>query len=642
MPITCAPMKCFLLTAFAAAPLVDAAATRPAARRLTGTEWFQPYVATLLSRTDGLTSGWPSGGGTSAGTGNNNEKFEENTGEWARMVWLLGIEADLLKTYGSNGVAVAFDKADTSNDNGVTATEFTDYILACSAGVVGTPSPPAPPTTCGSVSSEMAEQLGAKIIVAMTGVPDPAVMTAGLSGIGSVPAHVTNAKAILDISFTASQNPEDLFPVERDQIKRTIRNSLDPFLQMSLDHMTMTVLSGSMVVDVTVFYTDDATANAAAALLQTDWSAAGFQQSLGVTPTSSLTIRVRANIGRGTPINYVNIIIFACVCGALFFLACVIGSRCASRQYKKEAGMLPSRGGCCSTGCCSVYASSGWALTTDCAAIFMLGGGFLLYTAMTSLQANIVCIIEKFLELSDSSSIFSSIFSLVDPIRPVFNLLNIFVAIPAALSALFMFLQSMCALNAKDTNNCSSCSKLFLLITYVWIILSFIVGVIAAALGPVVQLPFAQSILAPITGTCDTLPALRNATAALTAAGMASNITQVEAMGNMCVCITSFFDSAVNLFGPGICNIIVAIFAMYASCCQCWTEGCCVRPKTAKATHITCCGWLFCLCGGCCWGRAPNKVAVAGAPNKGAVAGAPKNTAPAAPMPKKMGKPIVI
>ena len=345
----------------------------------------------------------------------------------------------------------------------------------------------------------------------------------------------------------------------------------------------------------------------------------------------------------------VNIIIFACVCGALFFLACVIGSLCAKWDLSTMKGTLPSRGGCCSTGCCSVYASRGWALTTDCAAIFMLGGGFLLYTAMTSLQANIVCIIEGYLLaenavsfLLGSSSSFSSIFSLVDPIRPVLNLLNIFVAIPAALSALFMFLQSMCALNAKDTNNCSSCSKLFLLITYVWIILSFIVGVIAAALAPAVQLPMAQPYLAPITGTCDTLPALRNATAAATAAGMASNVTQVEAMGNMCVCATSFIDSAVNLFGPGICNIIVAIFAMYASCCQCWTEGCCVRPKTAKATHITCCGWLFCLCGGCCWGRAPNKVAVAGAPNKGAVAGAPKNTAPAAPMPKKMGKPIVI
>ena len=295
------------------------------------------------------------------------------------------------------------------------------------------------------------------------------------------------------------------------------------------------------------------------------------------------------------PLDYVNIIIFACVCGAFFCLACVIGSLCASRQYKKEAGTLPSRGGCCSTGCCSVYASSGWALTTDCAAIFMLGGGFLLYTAMTSTQASIICIIDQFFELRDSPSAearsaiggFESIFSLVDPIRPVLNLLNIFVAIPAALSALFMFLQSMCALNAKDTNNCSSCSKLFLLITYVWIILSFIVGVIAAALGPVVQLPFAQSIFAPITGTCDTLPALRNATAALTAAGMASNITQVEAMGNMCVCITSFFDSAVNLFGPGICNIIVAIFAMYASFGQCWTEGCCVGPKRAKESSIS-------------------------------------------------------
>jgi len=614
MPITCAPLKCFLLTALAAAPLVDAAATRPAARHLTGTEWFQPYVANLLSKTDGRTSGWPAGG-TSAGTGNNNGKFDENTGEWARMVWLLGIENDLIATYGGNGVAVAFDKADTSNDNGVTATEFTDYILTCSAGVVGAPSPPAPPATCGSVSSEQAEQLGAKIIAAMTGVPDPAVMTAALSGIGSVPAHVTNAKAILDISFTASQNPEDLFPVERDQIKNTIRNSLDPFLQMSLDHMTMTILSGSMVVDVTVFYTDDATANAAAALLQTDWSTAGFQQSLGVTTTSSLSISVRATIGSGT-LDYVNIIIFACVCGALFCLACVIGSQCASRQYKedmKKAGTMPSRGGCCSTGCCSVYASSGWALTTDCAAIFMLGGGFLLYTAMTDTQASIICIIDEIFELRDSESAqarsaiggFESIFSLIDPIRPVLNLLNIFVAIPAALSALFMFLQSMCAYNAGKSW-CSCCSKLFLLIAYVWIILSIIVGVIAAALGPLVQLEEAQSILSTSTGICETtLPTLeqtlQDATAAM--ARMPSNTTAssssdlqnmlnaaqdpVAIFGNLCVCVTSFFGSAVNLFGPGICNIIVAIFAMYASCGQCWTEGCCVGPKTAKTTSIT-------------------------------------------------------
>jgi hypothetical protein len=53
------------------------------------------------------------------------------------------------------------------------------------------------------------------------------------------------------------------------------------------------------------------------------------------------------------------------------------------------------------------------------------------------------------------------------------------------------------------------------------------------------------------------------------------------------VCITSLFGSAVNLFGPGICNIIVAIFAMYASFGQCWTEGCCVGPKRAKESSIS-------------------------------------------------------
>jgi hypothetical protein len=243
----------------------------------------------------------------------------------------------------------------------------------------------------------------------------------------------------------------------------------------------------------------------------------------------------------------------------------------------------------------------------------MLGGGFLLYTAMTDTQASIICIIDEIFELRDSESAqarsaiggFESIFSLIDPIRPVLNLLNIFVAIPAALSALFMFLQSMCAYNAGKSW-CSCCSKLFLLIAYVWIILSIIVGVIAAALGPLVQLEEAQSILSTSTGICETtLPTLeqtlQDATAAM--ARMPSNTTAssssdlqnmlnaaqdpVAIFGNLCVCVTSFFGSAVNLFGPGICNIIVAIFAFYASFGQCWTEGCCVGPKTAKTTSIT-------------------------------------------------------
>jgi hypothetical protein len=248
----------------------------------------------------------------------------------------------------------------------------------------------------------------------------------------------------------------------------------------------------------------------------------------------------------------------------------------------------------------------------------MLGGGFLLYTAMTDVQANMICIIDKRFELRDTKSeviqpalsVFDMIFSLIDPVRAYLNLLIIFVAIPAALTALFMLLQSMCAYGAYNehkSGKCwlSCCSKLFLMITFVWIILSFIVGVIAAALGPVVQLPFAQSILAPINGICETtLPILASNSTA-------SSSTDRENFGNLCVCVTSFFGSAVSLFGPGICNIIVAIFAFYASFGQCWTEGCCVGPKKAKTSYITPIGWLFCLCGGCCWGRLDKRDAIA-------------------------------
>jgi len=318
----------------------------------------------------------------------------------------------------------------------------------------------------------------------------------------------------------------------------------------------------------------------------------------------------------------VNVIIFACVCGALFCLACVIASLCASSQVKKDkkdkekAGTMPSRGGCFSTGFCSVYASSGWALTTDCAAIFMLGGGFLLYTAMTDTQASIICIIDKRFELRDTKSeviqpalsVVDMILRLIDPVRDYLNLLNIFVAIPAALTALFMLLQSMCAYaayNEHKSGKCwlSFCSKLFLMITFVWILLSFIVGVITAALGPVVQLPQALAILAPITGTCE--QTLANATNA-TFYNQTAIASDLQNFGNLCVCVTSFYGNVGNLFGPGICNIIVAIFAFYASFFQCWTEGCCVGPHTAKTTSMTWCGWVFCLCGGCFW-RAPNK-----------------------------------
>jgi hypothetical protein len=176
-----------------------------------------------------------------------------------------------------------------------------------------------------------------------------------------------------------------------------------------------------------------------------------------------------------------------------------------------------------------------------------------------------------------------------------------------------MFLSSLCACGHH-----AGCSKFFLLITYIFIIFSFVIGVVATALGPLIQnLTFRTARTGPeggatnagvvVTAICEiTLPVLEQhlydtrttMSNAMTNGADPTIITELESLllddeelvekfGIACGCLVEFVNTAFDLFSPGICNIIVAIFAMYASCCQCWTEGCCVGPKTAKTTSIT-------------------------------------------------------
>jgi hypothetical protein len=160
------------------------------------------------------------------------------------------------------------------------------------------------------------------------------------------------------------------------------------------------------------------------------------------------------------------------------------------------------------------------------------------------------------------------------------------------------------------------------MITYIFIILSFVIGVVATALAPLIQV-FGKEMITTVTAICETTrpvleqtlydsrTAMSNAMAAGADPASVTDLNTlllgaeepVEMFGIACVCLVEFFNTAVDLFSPGICNILASIFALYASYFSCWTTGCCVMPHTAKTSQVTCAGMIFCLCFGNCWGR---------------------------------------
>jgi hypothetical protein len=449
------------------------------------------------------------------------------------------------------------------------------------------------------------------------------------------------ANAMLKVRFTAAQNPEDLFPAERDMIKTTIRNSLYHGCSHGgvcppLEEIAMTLLQGSMVVTVTAFFPDQATADSAGATLMSDWNSPTFQTSLGLTGTSAPTVSVAPTTGSGV-LKFVNPIIYAVASLILCMTGCALGSCCAKRARKAPSNAdksaseeVPYRG-CCSTGCCSTYAINGWAWTTDIACIFLLVSMGMLYHTMLAMTDAIICILDQIYELRNSASAdaraatdgIGPILDLIEPYRQYLVLLSVAVVVPGVLAALFMFLSSLCACGHHCCDNrLAGCSKFFLMITYIFIILSFVIGVVATALAPLIQV-FGKEMITTVTAICETTrpvleqtlydsrTAMSNARATGAAPASVTDLNTlllaaeepVEIFGIACGCLVKFFNTAVDLFSPGICNILASIFALYASYFSCWTTGCCVMPHTAKTSQVTCAGMIFCLCFGNCWGR---------------------------------------
>jgi hypothetical protein len=404
-----------------------------------------------------------------------------------------------------------------------------------------------------------------------------------------------------------------------------------------LEEIAMTLLQGSMVVTVTAFFPDQATANSAGATLMSDWNSPTFQSELGVNATSAPTVSVAPTTGSGGVLSFASPIIYAVASLILCMTGCVLGSSCAKQARKAPSNAdksaseeVPYRG-CCSTGCCSTYAISGWAWTTDIACIFLLVSMGMLYHTMLAMTDAIICILDQIYELRNSASAdaraatdgIGPILDLIEPYRQYLVLLSVAVVVPGVLAALFMFLSSLCACGHHCCDNrLAGCSKFFLMITYIFIILSFVIGVVATALAPLIQV-FGKEMITTVTAICETTrpvleqtlydsrTAMSNAMAAGADPASVTDLNTlllgaeepVEMFGIACVCLVEFFNTAVDLFSPGICNILASIFALYASYFSCWTTGCCVMPHTAKTSQVTCAGMIFCLCFGNCWGR---------------------------------------
>ena len=509
-------------------------------------------------------------------------------------------------------VAAQFQAADANNDSGISVTELINWAVSRQGSA----------TTAD-------QELGTQLIMRLTGVPDPAAAVGLLSGIGEVSSSQSAAEAVVTVSFTIGVAPDTLFPGERDMILMNCIRLLYPAetatrYQEIFTDTVMTILSGdasgrrlsvatSATVTITAYFPSDAAASAGSANMQSVMSSpAAATAYLGVPVTSTPTVSISKPPGSGA-MEIVPAAIIAGLMVVLFFVACYV-AKLGSEKMRKKFETAPKAVGCCGScraGCCSAFALRGWAWNNMIAIVFLLVAAGVLFHRMHAVTMGIIGIIDavfdmqnvSMTEVRDAVAGFSSILGLIDPIRPQLPLLTIAVIVPAAVASIFLFISSLCSCRASGT---MCCAKLFLNLTWIFLIICIVFYIIFAALGIAISLPIVRSQLSMVTGICGTtLPMLQQtlqdsgtaleraratpgvASADLdTAAQQMANAAEPAAiMNDLCGTLFSLFDHLPALFAPALSCVFAAIYGLYSSCVTCCVAKCCCSPKVTSKKY---------------------------------------------------------
>jgi len=431
-----------------------------------------------------------------------------------------------------------------------------------------------------------------------------------------IPDAVKSSDGKVEIEMIFNGPPNEWYPGDRLKLKTywaTKANVLLTAVSLLFEKDSSTRRSRSLAstdktkVTAKIFVPDAAAADALVAGVPT--TASAFANEPGFPKASSVAAAPTIVKVVTPPLPLTGIIVIGAVLIVLGLGLCF----CASKWSKKRARRNGASGGCCSAGCCSFYAVKPWAFGEVIAALTLVGCVVFLFINMNALTATIVGLVETLEKLMTSNVAFiqdlvrqlpTDITNQVINNKARLNLLPAGVGAPGWLAGVFALLAAVTT-QCKGHRGSYCCSKVWMILTFVFLALSFIFYIIFAAFAIVIRLapPIVQAQIDQITGLCETVPMTvkqlvsdnQLAVDQLKAAGQ--NVSSFETtLADMtflattvdegCGFLISFIDELIALFLPGLMCIVAIVFAWFVNTTYCCAAGCCRGPPTSANAAV--------------------------------------------------------
>jgi len=431
----------------------------------------------------------------------------------------------------------------------------------------------------------------------------------------TIPTAVTSSEGKVTVEMIFNGAPNTWYPGDRNALKAywaTKAGVVAAAVSLLFEKVATTRRARSLAASQTkvtakIFVPDVATADLLVAGVPT--TASGFASEPGFPKASSVAAAPTVVKIVTPPLPLTGIIVIGVILILLGLGLCFV----AGKWSKKRARRAGASGGCCSAGCCSFYAVKPWAFGEIIAALTLIGCVVYLFLNMNALTATVIGLVNTLEALSLSTVPFiqdlmtqlpSEILNQVISQKSQLSLLPAGVGAPGWLAGAFALLAAVTT-QCKGHKGSYCFSKLWMTLTYVFLLLSFIFYIIFAAFAIVIRVapPIVQAQLNQITGLCETVPMtvtqlvtdntlaveqLRNAGQDTTSfdATLADFTFLATTVDSGCGFLIGFLDELVALFLPGLMCIVAIVFAFFVNTTYCCATGCCKGPPTSAQAAV--------------------------------------------------------
>lgn len=546
---------------------------------------------------------------TSADANGDNQLSVE---EFSMACTSLNIPAETFVNHGSS-YANVFAAIDTNGDGYLTTTELASLA-----------------TTTDSNLQAYAPTFIASVINLPAGLLQPGglanEMTNMVQSAFPTPAQIASKSKVESKMTITGVTPDQILPKRRSDITAyylglsgvndakivfrvkaaSRRHLLTEALPLSWGKKRHLQSSVDTEVEAQLYVADDtAAASVAAALPASAADATALPAFSGLPVGAIVTV---ADVAWSPPMTGLIVV------GVVLLLVGILLCCCASMFAKKKRAPLniPHKS-CCDTGCCSYFAIKPWAFGEFVACIFILVGCLMMNSAVGPLQAVLIGLTDEMYNLlnptvtlpaeisSFTNQIPAETVSSILAQRSLLQYLSFMVMGPGIVSVLFLLLSAICPVIPRRKGS-FCCTKIFILLTYVFLGLSLIFYLIFTVipLGLAYAPESVQAQIREMTGLCITVPMtieqlvgdLTQTVNTLTTAGLDTSSLTDPTTGyiplaqfsstlitNVCGHVNGLFEAFEALFLPGTVCVVSICFAFYANLSLCSSAGCCCPVK---------------------------------------------------------------